>query len=85
MSDVSQLDSVLSQLEKAVGEAVPPDALDRILAEPPRTTAVTSLGEAPAMQAFRSELAAGMVRAETALRVLELVSRLVAYFVRSGA
>lgn len=85
MNDLPQLESVLAQLEKSVQATVPPDALDRILAEPPRASAVTSLRETPAMQAFRTELAAGMVRAETALRVLDLVSRLVAYFARGGA
>ena len=57
---------------------IPPDAIDRALHAPPRTSAVESLRNHPAVAAFREELINGFVRADTARQLLVLVERLLA-------
>jgi len=51
-----------------------PDAIDAALAAPSRTTSVSSLRDDPAIVAFRRELIDGMIRADTAHRLLSLLS-----------
>jgi hypothetical protein len=50
------------------------DAIDRARSAPRRTTAVTSLHDAPEVAAFRRELEDGMIRADTANQLLRLVT-----------
>lgn len=55
-------------------DSTPGDAIDRILARPPRRTDARSLRTDPAIVAFRRELQDGIVRADTVRRVLQLIS-----------
>lgn len=78
MDDLTRFDEAVKKLAAAADKAAATtDAIDAILAAPPRTTAVKSLHDAPAIQAFRAELAAGVVRAQTAIRVLDFAAQLV--------
>lgn len=74
------LDDLLGQLEKAsdpqkTNQAG--DAIDDVLQSPARTTAVRSLRDAPEIAAFRNELIDGLIRADTANRLLRLVAMVV--------
>lgn len=53
------------------------DAIDLILASPRRETAVRSMRHEPAVEAFRRELTDGLVRVDTANRLLTLVNAVV--------
>jgi hypothetical protein len=78
VDDLTRFDEAVKTLAAAAGRATTAaDAIDAILAAPPRASNVKSLHDAPAIQAFRTELAAGMVRAETAIRVLDFAAQLV--------
>lgn len=75
-----------SQLAAADGGGTPaaetppapraPDAIDDILASPPRATNVRSLRDDPVIVSFRRELMNGMIRADTAHKLLGLLSTL---------
>ncbi len=84
MSDLTQeLNRLLGRLEEAAERRIAAargsggDAIDRTLEAPPRETAVVSLREAPEVEAFRSELMDGLIRADTANRLLRLVATIV--------
>lgn len=51
-----------------------PDAIDDILASAPRVTHVRALRDDPTIIAFRRELLNGMIRADTAHKLLGLLS-----------
>jgi len=53
------------------------DAIDLILASPRRETEVRSLRHDPAVEAFRRELTDGLIRVDTANRLLSLVNTVV--------
>lgn len=53
------------------------DVIDRILASADRRTAVVSLRESPVVQAFADELTDGLIRVDTANRLLGLVNEIV--------
>lgn len=53
------------------------DAIAAVLAEAPRTTAVVSLREAPAITEFRQALTDGLIRVDTANRLLRLINEIV--------
>lgn len=74
------LDDLLGQLEKASDQQKTNqagDAIDDVLQSPARTTAVRSLRDAPEIAAFRNELIDGLIRADTANRLLRLVAMVV--------
>jgi len=77
----TELDRLVKQLEVA-GMSLReqgvrpcgPDGIDAVLSDPPRTTAVRSLRDAPEMEAFRRELVDGLIRVDTANQLLRLVN-----------
>ena len=70
-----ELDRLLDLLDQGV-ERRPGsgDALDLILASPKRRTRVRSLRHDPTVEAFRRELTDGLIRVDTANRLLTLVN-----------
>ena len=50
------------------------DAIDRILASPRRRTDVRTLRNDPVVEAFRRELVDGLIRVDTANKLLHLVN-----------
>jgi hypothetical protein len=76
----NDLDQLVKRLEAAVttnAMARRGDAIERVLSEPARTTGVQVLRNAPEIEAFRTELADGLIRADTANQLLRLVSMIV--------
>jgi hypothetical protein len=76
VTQTEQLDALIERLERiaaASGPPTPGDALDRILAEPERRTAVTSLRDSDVVQTFRNDLIDGLIRIDTANQLLGLV------------
>ena len=71
-----QLDAVLDRLDEIISasRAGRGDAIDRILNGPRRRTETHSLRDHPAMEAFRRELTDGLIRADTANKLLGLIS-----------
>jgi hypothetical protein len=53
------------------------DAITTVLNEEPRTTAVVSLREDPAVEAFRQALTDGLIRVDTANRLLRLINEII--------
>ncbi|HOB76429.1 MAG TPA: hypothetical protein PKG54_18110 [Phycisphaerae bacterium] len=53
------------------------DAIDRELKAPARTSAIVSLRHAPEVEAFRNELTEGLIRVDTANRLLRLANQLI--------
>jgi len=53
------------------------DAISSVLNGQPRTTAVVSLRDAPAVDAFRQALVDGLIRVDTANRLLRLVNEII--------
>jgi hypothetical protein len=73
-SPTAILDELLSVLDHGQTSANrAKDAIDRELAAPMRTTQVRSLRDAPEIAAFRQELMDGLIRADTANRLLSLI------------
>jgi len=74
MDDVTEtLDSLLERLEVSVTRARRHDAIDAILAGSPRTTQVASLRDHEVVRRFRQELSDGLIRVDTAHRLLMLL------------
>ena len=74
------MDELLGQLERVTSQQRADqagDAIDDALRAPPRETAVRSLRDAPEIVAFRGELVDGLIRADTANRLLRLVATVV--------
>jgi hypothetical protein len=80
-NDATQvLDELLATLETrltASGTDGREDAIDAVLGSPARTTNVTSLREAPEVASFREALIDGLIRVDTANRLLRLVNEIV--------
>ncbi len=53
----------------------PPDAIDRILAQPARNTQARSLREDPVVARLREDLTNGLIRIDTANAMFRLVAR----------
>lgn len=83
---VKLLDQLLAGQAKACADASAPraatsdvpaaplhDAIDDVLAAPPRQTHVVSLADSPIMQQFRVELTNGLIQIDTLNQVLRLV------------
>lgn len=82
------LDDLLNTLDRRLngaGAAAPADgadarradAISAVLAGEPRSTGVESLREAPAVQAFREALTDGLIRVDTANRLLRLINEVI--------
>ena len=82
MSDRDPLSSLLEALQARLGEnlstGAPRDAIDEVLASPPRTTGVRPLVNHEAVRRFREELAAGAIGADTANGLLKLIGTILA-------
>ena len=83
MNDVmAQLDDLINRLSSHAASAAAdtppaaPDEIDAALAQPARSTQVRRLNDDPAIQAFRQELADGLIRADAARRFLDVLSRI---------
>lgn len=84
----STIEQILEQLAAAVDEQVgsgtlAADAIDRELNRPPRTTAVQSVRQHPAMQAFRSERIDAAVRLDALRQLLSVAQSLIALLTSS--
>jgi len=81
MSEITaDLERLVQKLDAAAGASSSPsrgDAIDVTLREPARKTSVQSLRNAPEIEAFRNELIDGLIRADTANRLLNLVATIV--------
>ncbi len=74
MSDVGDtLDRLLAELESSARGGGRDDAIDAILASEPRQTAVTSLRDHEVVVRFRQELTDGLIRVDSANRLLSLL------------
>ncbi len=74
MDDVTEtLDSLLERLEASIERTRQRDAIDAILAGSPRTTQVASLRDHEVVRRFRQELSDGLIRVDTAHRLLMLL------------
>lgn len=80
MSEVTaELDRLVARLEAAEASRVPArgDAIDEALEQPARRTEVRAVSASAEMEAFRRELIDGLIRADTANRLLRLVAEIV--------
>ena len=75
--DRDNLLALLDRLEESIPKAGRKDAIDAILAGEPRTTAVRSLRDHEVVQQFRRELSDGLIRADTAKKLLGLIHTVV--------
>jgi len=74
------LDDLLSTLETRLADRsaqARSDAITAVLSEAPRRTEVRSLQDAPAVEAFRQALTDGLIRVDTANRLLRLINEIV--------
>lgn len=76
MNEPTELERLLLRLEELQFRSRSGDAIDEILASPPRATRVTSLRNHQAVEKFRGELRSGTIGMETANRFLSLVRAL---------
>ena len=75
--DRDKLMALLDRLEESIPKAKRRDAIDAILANEPRTTAVRSLRDHEVVQQFRRELSEGLIRVDTANKLLGLIRTIV--------
>ena len=76
-NNADQLHALLTRLEESLPKAKQKDAIDAILAGEPRTTAVRSLRDHEVVQQFRRELSDGLIRVDTANKLLGLIRTVV--------
>ena len=74
----NELDALLGELERRLRAAGRGDAIDRILGGAPRTTQVRSLRDDEVVESFRRELSDGLIRVDTANKLLHFVSQVLA-------
>ena len=73
-----ELDRLLQTLDDGIRRRPETgDAIDHILESTPRESRVRSLRHDPAVEAFRTELTDGLIRVDTANRLLNLVNTVV--------
>ncbi len=75
--DRDNLMALLERLEKSIPQSRRKDAIDAILASTPRTTSVRSLRDHEVVQQFRRELSDGLIRVDTANKLLGLIRTVV--------
>jgi hypothetical protein len=80
-SPAEQLDRLIDLLSTSTGQ--PRDAIDEVLAGAPRATEVKSLRDHPDVKQFRQDLIDGLIRVDTANRLLQLVATAVASMISS--
>lgn len=74
MSDTAEnLDRILERLEASLEPRRRRDVIDEILAGAPRKTGALSLRDHAVVQEFRRELSSGLIRVDTANRLLGLI------------
>ena len=71
------LEALLERLEQGIPSGRRKDAIDAILASEPRTTGVRSLRDHEVVQQFRRELSDGLIRVDTANKLLGLIRTIV--------
>ena len=71
------LAALFNRLEESIPQSKRKDAIDAILASEPRTTAVRSLRDHEVVQQFRRELTDGLIRVDTANKLLGLIRTVV--------
>ena len=76
-NNADQLHALLTRLEESLPKAKRKDAIDAILADEPRTSAVRSLRDHEVVQQFRRELSDGLIRVDTANKLLGLIHTVV--------
>jgi len=77
MNERDNLEALLDRLEEGIPQLKRKDAIDAILASEPRTTAARSLRDHEVVQQFRRELADGLIRVDTANKLLGLIRTIV--------
>jgi hypothetical protein len=75
--DRDNLMALLERLEESIPQPKRRDAIDAILASKPRTTGVRSLRDHEVVQQFRRELSDGLIRVDTANKLLGLIRTVV--------
>jgi len=75
--DSDNLMALLDRLEESIPQAKRKDAIDAILASDPRSTGVRSLRDHEVVQQFRRELSDGLIRVDTANKLLGLIRTVV--------
>ena len=76
-NNADKLHALFARLEEVIPKARRKDAIDAILASEPRTTAVRSLRDHEVVQQFRRELSDGLIRVDTANKLLGLIHTVV--------
>jgi len=83
MNAVEMLDELIAGLDAGLkGRPAAGDAIEEILSSPDRQTAVRSLRDSEVMVRFRQELTDGLIRVDTAAKVLDVVRRAIAVLVQ---
>ena len=75
--DRDNLMALIERLEESIPQPKRKDAIDAILASDPRSTGVRSLRDHEVVQQFRRELSDGLIRVDTANRLLGLIRTVV--------
>jgi len=75
--DSDNLMALLERLVESIPQSKRKDAIDAILASEPRSTAVRSLRDHEVVQQFRRELTDGLIRVDTANKLLGLIRTIV--------
>lgn len=71
------LKTLQSKLDSRDADTERDDAITAVLRSEPRATAVTSLREAPQVEAFRQALIDGLIRVDTANKLLSLINEVI--------
>ncbi len=84
------IDETLRQVLEAIQRTVlgldrPADALDEILAEPPRIVGVQRLDQSPAYRQAMQDIVDGRIQVDAFRRGLELASELLSLALKGGA
>jgi hypothetical protein len=69
--------ALFDRLEESIPQSKRRDAIDAILASEPRSTGVRSLRDHEVVQKFRRELSDGLIRVDTANKLLGLIRTVV--------
>jgi hypothetical protein len=76
-NDSDNVMALLERLEESIPQPKRKDAIDAILASDPRSTGVRSLRDHEVVQKFRRELSDGLIRVDTANKLLGLIRTVV--------
>ena len=70
---LNELDALLDRLGDVPADQPPGDAIDEILSDAPRKTAVTPLRDHETVKRFRQEVTDGLIRLDTARQLIGLI------------